>query len=55
MEKIMKYIQRLERVNLIMLNEPNTLKRPNLQQRLQEQSALLERLKSVLNDLPKED
>jgi hypothetical protein len=55
MDLIMQYIKRLERVNSILLSEPKTAMRPALQQRLQEQGALLEKLKSAISDLPKLD
>ena len=45
-------INRLERINSIMLSEQKTAMRPNLKQRLEEQQALLDALRRATNVTP---
>ena len=45
-------INRLERINSIMLTEAKTAMRPNLKQRLEEQQALLDALRRATNVTP---
>ena len=54
-DKLEKICKRLDRVCMIMLMEPSTEKRPNLQQRLQELISLVDLMKSAIADLQKHD
>jgi len=54
-ERLEKICKRLDRVCTIILTEPSTQMRPNLQQRLQELSSLLDLMKYAIADLQKRD